>query len=91
MNREFVGPIGPCSPERWRGYDALGVLFGGRHELYERNYAGNYEMIRLENLPTAIATGDLDKIRRFVDSFMAEYDLDGWVADDLVGNADVRK
>ncbi|HVN88870.1 MAG TPA: 4-hydroxyphenylacetate 3-hydroxylase N-terminal domain-containing protein [Candidatus Binataceae bacterium] len=72
-------------------WDALGTEFGGRHELYERNYAGNYEMIRLENLPTAIATGDLDKIRKFVDSFMAEYDLDGWVADDLVGNADVSR
>ena len=29
-------------------WDAVGTEFGGRHELYERNYAGNYENIRLE-------------------------------------------
>jgi len=30
-------------------WDAVGSEFGGRHELHERNYAGNYEAIRLEN------------------------------------------
>ena len=29
-------------------WDAVGSEFGGRHELYERNYAGNHENIRLE-------------------------------------------
>jgi aromatic ring hydroxylase len=65
-------------------WDAIGTEFGGRHELYERNYAGNYEMIRLENLPTAIARGDVDSMRKFVESFMAEYDVDGWLAPDLI-------
>jgi 4-hydroxyphenylacetate 3-monooxygenase len=51
---------------------------------YERNYAGNYEDIRFGNLPNAIARGDADRIRKFVESFMAEYDLNGWIAPDLI-------
>ena len=27
-------------------WDAVGTEFGGRHELYERNYAGNHETSR---------------------------------------------
>ena len=72
-------------------WDAVGSEFGGRHELYERNYAGNYENIRLENLPTAIATGDAVKLKGFVENFMAEYDLDGWVAPDLINPSDVNR
>ena len=34
-------------------WDAVGSEFAGRHELYERTYAGNYEATRLENLPAA--------------------------------------
>jgi 4-hydroxyphenylacetate 3-monooxygenase len=48
-------------------------------------------VIRLENLPVAIASGDADKIRKFVDSFMAEYDLDGWHAPDLINPGDVNQ
>jgi len=48
-------------------------------------------VIRLENLPAAIATGDADKIRKFVDSFMAEYDLDGWIAPDLINPEDINR
>jgi 4-hydroxyphenylacetate 3-monooxygenase len=65
-------------------WDAVGSEFGGRHELYERNYAGNYEDIRFGNLPTAIATGDAARLKKFVESFMAEYDVDGWLAGDLI-------
>jgi 4-hydroxyphenylacetate 3-monooxygenase len=72
-------------------WDAVGSEFGGRHELYERNYASNYEVIRLESLPVAIASGDADKIRKFVDSFMAEYDLDGWIAPDLINPGDINR
>ena len=28
-------------------WDAIGTEFGGRHELYEMNYAGNHEDIRI--------------------------------------------
>jgi 4-hydroxyphenylacetate 3-monooxygenase len=72
-------------------WDAVGSEFGGRHELYERNYAGNYEGIRLENLPTAIATGDADRVRKFVESFMAEYDVDGWTVSDLINPNDISR
>jgi 4-hydroxyphenylacetate 3-monooxygenase len=65
-------------------WDAVGSEFGGRHDLYERNYAGNYEDIRFGNLPNAIAHGDTDYLKKFVESFMAEYDLDGWLAADLI-------
>jgi 4-hydroxyphenylacetate 3-monooxygenase len=71
-------------------WDAIGSEFGGRHELYERNYAGNYENIRLENLPLAIASGYADELKTFVEGCMAEYDLDGWKAADLVNPADVN-
>jgi len=72
-------------------WDAVGTEFGGRHELYERNYAGNYEDIRLQNLPAAIASGDAAELKKFVESFMAEYDLDGWVVPDLISPADVSR
>jgi 4-hydroxyphenylacetate 3-monooxygenase len=71
-------------------WDACGTEFGGRHELYERNYAGNYEMVRLENLPMALATGRADELKKFVEQFMAEYDLDGWKAPDLINPIDVN-
>ncbi len=72
-------------------WDAVGSEFGGRHELYERNYAGNYENIRLENLPSALASGDADALRKFVDGFMAEYDLDGWLATDLINPTEFNR
>jgi 4-hydroxyphenylacetate 3-monooxygenase len=71
-------------------WDAIGTEFGGRHELYERNYAGNHENIRLEALLGANATGLSDQLRAFADTCLAEYDLDGWKVDDLVNNDDVN-
>ena len=38
-------------------WDAIGSEFGGRHELYERNYFGNHESIRFETLMVADLTG----------------------------------
>ena len=72
-------------------WDAVGSEFGGRHELYERNYAGNYENIRLENLPAAMASGRVDELKAFVDDCMADYDLDGWTAPDLIDATDVGR
>src|SRR6201993_2400542 len=34
-------------------WDSIGTEFGGRHELYERNYFGNHESIRFETLMVA--------------------------------------
>ena len=66
-------------------WDAIGSEFGGRHELYERNYAGNYERIRLENTLVADATGRGEELKSFVDRCLDEYDLDGWTVPDLIG------
>jgi 4-hydroxyphenylacetate 3-monooxygenase len=70
-------------------WDAIGSEFGGRHELYERNYSGNAENIRMEVLFSALATGQADEYKGFAERCMAEYDLDGWTAPDLVNPDDV--
>ena len=62
-------------------WDAIGTEFGGRHELYERNYAGNNEQIRIDALSFARRTGTLDECTALVDRCMADYDLNGWVDD----------
>ena len=59
-------------------WDAVGTEFGGRHELYERNYLGNDEGVRLETLMAAEMTGRADAFRSFAEGCMSEYDLDGW-------------
>jgi 4-hydroxyphenylacetate 3-monooxygenase len=70
-------------------YDATISEFAGRHELYERNYAGNHENIRLETLIVAEAVGTAERMRGFAEQCMAEYDLEGWLTPDLVNNEDV--
>jgi 4-hydroxyphenylacetate 3-monooxygenase len=62
-------------------WDAIGTEFGGRHELYERNYAGNHEQVRMDALKFARRTGALDKCLELVDRCLADYDLDGWTGD----------
>lgn len=64
-------------------WDAIGSEFGGRHELYERNYAGNHENVRTELLGHADASGITGQYREFVDRFLGEYDLNGWTVPDL--------
>jgi 4-hydroxyphenylacetate 3-monooxygenase len=71
-------------------WDAIGSEFGGRHELYERNYGGNHESIRTEILAAQDASGLTDSYRRFAEKCMAEYDLEGWAVSDLVDPDDVN-
>jgi 4-hydroxyphenylacetate 3-monooxygenase len=71
-------------------WDAIGTEFGGRHELYERNYFGNHESIRFETLLVADVTGATQRYKGFAEQCLAEYNLDGWTAKDLVDAADVR-
>jgi 4-hydroxyphenylacetate 3-monooxygenase len=68
-------------------WDAVGSEFAGRHELYEHNYAGNHEVIRLLNYIGAKNYGQADALKAFADQCMSEYDLNGWTVPDLV-NAD---
>lgn len=71
-------------------WDAIGSEFGGRHELYERNYGGSHELIRLDAYWAAQATGQLDSLKAFTDQCLNEYDLDGWKAPDLINPSDVN-
>ncbi len=64
-------------------WDSVGSDFGGRWELYEMNYAGNHENIRIEAFQRYRATGGLDECKALVDACLAEYDVTGWRADDL--------
>ena len=59
-------------------WDAIGTEFGGRHELYERNYAGNHEDIRIQALWSARSTGMMDAMTGLADQCMSEYDENGW-------------
>jgi 4-hydroxyphenylacetate 3-monooxygenase len=61
-------------------WDAIGTEFGGRHELYERNYAGNHEDIRIQALTGARRNGALDAMIALADRCMADYDETGWTA-----------
>ncbi len=70
-------------------WDAVGSEFGGRHELYEINYAGSHEEIRIDALRAAVGSGQYDRWKSFADQCMAEYDLDGWTVPDLINPDDV--
>lgn len=70
-------------------WDSIGSEFGGRHELYERNYAGNHENVTAELLFAAEGRGDVASMKGFAEQFMSEYDLDGWTVPDMIGNSDV--
>ena len=59
-------------------WDAVGSEFGSRHTLYERNYGGSAELVRLNVLQFAQDRGGLDAMKALVDSCMADYNLDGW-------------
>lgn len=72
-------------------WDAVGTEFGGRHELYERNYAGNHENTRVELLLGQLANGQLAGYQAFADECLDEYDLDGWRVPDLSSFDDLRK
>jgi 4-hydroxyphenylacetate 3-monooxygenase len=59
-------------------WDAVGSEFGARHTLYERNYGGNHEQVRLDMLGFSRRRGRVDEMRALVQQCLDEYDLDGW-------------
>jgi 4-hydroxyphenylacetate 3-monooxygenase len=65
----------------------VGTEFGGRHELYERNYAGAPETIRFLTWQMAHSNGQAARFKEFAEQCLAEYDLDGWTAPDLIDPA----
>jgi 4-hydroxyphenylacetate 3-monooxygenase len=70
-------------------WDAIGSEFGARYELYEINWAGSTEENRLITLNIAQATGLSERMKDFVRTCMAEYDLNGWRVPDLINPHDV--
>ena len=69
-------------------WDCIGTEFGARHELYEVNYSGSTEEIRRYALFGAMGSGSADSMKGFAEQCMAEYDLDGWTAPDLINPDD---
>ena len=61
-------------------WDSIGTEFGGRHELYERNYAGNHEEIRLQALGHAQRSGAMDGMKQLVEDCLSDYDESGWIS-----------
>ena len=61
-------------------WDAVGTEFGGRHELYELNYAGGWEDIRLQVAGEAERSGKMSDMKALVEQCMADYDQKGWTA-----------
>lgn len=59
-------------------WDAVGSEFGSRHTLYERNYGGSPELVRLNVLQFARGRGRLEEMEALVEACMGDYDLDGW-------------
>jgi 4-hydroxyphenylacetate 3-monooxygenase len=72
-------------------WDAIGSEFGGRHELYERNYFGDHETIRFQTLFAAEGSGAAARYKGFAEQCMAEYDLNGWTVPDLINPGDVSR
>ncbi|NHB93657.1 4-hydroxyphenylacetate 3-hydroxylase N-terminal domain-containing protein [Photorhabdus cinerea] len=88
LNKYVRGSNGYSAVERVKLmkliWDSIGTEFAGRHELYERNYSGNHENIRIELLLTAQASGLVDQFKGFAEQCMSEYDLNGWIGDDFI-------
>jgi 4-hydroxyphenylacetate 3-monooxygenase len=70
-------------------WDAIGTEFGGRHELYEMNYAGNHEDIRIQALWNARGSGTMDSMIALAEQCLADYDENGWVGDTWLDPDDV--
>ncbi len=71
-------------------WDAIGSEFGGRHELYEINYSGSQDEIRLQCLRQAQSSGNMDKMMAMVDRCLSEYDQNGWTVPHLQNNDDIN-
>jgi 4-hydroxyphenylacetate 3-monooxygenase len=59
-------------------WDAIGSEFGARHELYEMNYSGSHELVRIFPLQQAQGNGEFKQMLGLVEQCMADYDEDGW-------------
>lgn len=60
-------------------WDAVGSEFAGRHEMYELNYSGNHEVMRLQTVRWARSNGVADRCEQLVEQCLADYDTTGWL------------
>jgi len=72
-------------------WDAIGSEFGGRHELYEINYAGSQDEVRLQCLRHAQGSGNMKNMMEMVDRCLADYDRHGWTVSRLHNNDDINQ
>ena len=72
-------------------WDAIGSEFGGRHELYEINYTGSQDEIRMQTLRQAKASGCMKEMTDLVDRCLADYDRKGWTTPIYHNNCDLVK
>lgn len=72
-------------------WDAMGSEFGGRHELYELNYAGSQDLVRMQCLQHAQKSGAMDGMMALVDRCLADYDRHGWTVPHLHNNHDINQ
>ncbi|MEQ4530646.1 MAG: 4-hydroxyphenylacetate 3-hydroxylase C-terminal domain-containing protein, partial [Mixta sp.] len=72
-------------------WDAIGSEFGGRHELYEINYAGSQDEVRLQCLRHAQGSGSMKGMMEMVDRCLADYDRHGWQAPRLHNGSDINQ
>lgn len=61
-------------------WDVTNSEFGGRTALYERNYGGNNDQVRMDNLNFTTRLGKTQQFRDMVDACMSDYTLDGWTS-----------
>ncbi|QCR38307.1 4-hydroxyphenylacetate 3-monooxygenase, oxygenase component [Nissabacter sp. SGAir0207] len=72
-------------------WDAIGTEFGGRHELYEINYAGSQDEVRLQCLRHAQGSGNMKGMMEMVERCLADYDRDGWKVPHLHNGNDINQ
>lgn len=65
-------------------WDSVNSEFAARHELYENNYAGSNEQVRVDPYVIGTHSGRTAAMKAFADKCMGEYDLKGWTAPDLI-------
>ena len=70
-------------------WDAIGTEFGARHELYEMNYSGSHELVRIFPLQQAQFTGQMKQMEALAEACMADYDEDGWKDPTYYNGADI--
>jgi len=89
LDKYVRGSAGMDSEERVKTlkllWDAVGTEFGGRHELYERNYQGSHEAIKMGLVFDYARRGTDKEIVAYAEQAMSEYDLDGWTIPELRG------